>query len=159
MNRILYLHSVYLYSSGSSKKQLSISCIVLLSTATHMGYPAQRFWGTWWSSCRGTACSGAWCLQPPAVGVPCTDLLHVYCSESLNQRASWQCLDTIQWPPAPVPTTPNSGQGEIYRATPWCCLGPRATGSVCTHRTSSWIKPQYMGLQKDYWRGIWQDKL
>lgn len=123
MNRILYLHSVYLYSSGSSKKQLSISCIVLLSTATHMGCPAQRFWGTWWSSCRGTACSGAWCLQPPAVGVPCTDLLHVYCSESLNQRASWQCLDTTQWPPAPVPTTPNSGQGEIYRATPWCCWG------------------------------------
>lgn len=126
MNRILYLHSVYLYSSGSSKKQLSISELPLHSapfTAAHMGCPSQRFCGIWWSSCSGTACSGAWCPQSPAVGVPCTDLLHVYCTESLNQRASWQHLPTIQWTPAPVSTTPNSGQNEIHRATPWCCWG------------------------------------
>jgi len=133
----------------NSYPSLNFPCIVLLSTATHMGCPAQRFCGTWWSSCSGTACSLVSC-----------------CWHALHRPAA----SLLQWIPEPesILTVPahHPVTSSFCTHNPKCwprwdsqghtlvLLGPRATGSVCTHRTSSWIKPQYTGLQKDYWKGV-----
>lgn len=171
---------------SSSKKQLSTSEPLLHSTPLHSCTWCLSTSYMWHqviplallsthSPLLQPCCLQRWLVLSASAssGCPCRchqTSVNLWIGWRVKCPGGWQSLPTThQVPPAPAPrhsqpqtpverrfTEPHLGAvGSMAPAPPW----PHAMVSVCTHQTSSKIKPQYAGLRSHYWQGVQQDKL